>query len=62
VAIRQPGRFLEQAEQFEDDHDNDNYSDDVEDVSVHGRDSYQSEGVMASIIETERTTRTVFAF
>jgi hypothetical protein len=29
------GQFLEQAEQFEHDYDNDNYSDYVEDVSVH---------------------------
>jgi hypothetical protein len=28
----------EQAEQFKDDHDNDNYSDYVEDVSVHSGD------------------------
>jgi hypothetical protein len=31
-------RTLEQAEDFEDDHDNDNYSDYVEDASVHAGD------------------------
>ena len=40
---------LEQAEQFENDHDNDNYSDYVEDVSIHARDSYQSNGVVGSV-------------
>ena len=30
--------LLEKAKQFENDHDNDNYSDYVEDVSVHGED------------------------
>jgi hypothetical protein len=29
------GRFLEQPEQFEHDYDNDNYSNDIEDASVH---------------------------
>jgi hypothetical protein len=32
---RQQGRLLEKAEQFEHDYDNDNYSDYVEDASVH---------------------------
>jgi hypothetical protein len=32
------GRLLEQAEQFEDDYDNDNYSDYVENASVHAGD------------------------
>jgi hypothetical protein len=32
------GQFLEQAEQFEHDYDDDNYSDYVEDVSVHAQD------------------------
>jgi hypothetical protein len=32
------GQRLEQAEQFEHDYDNDNYSDYVEDVSVHALD------------------------
>jgi hypothetical protein len=40
---------LKQSEQFEDNHDNDDYSDYVEDVSVHARDSYQAECVVASI-------------
>ena len=40
---------LEQAKQFEDDHDNDNYSDYVEDASVHAVDSYQSGWAVASI-------------
>jgi hypothetical protein len=35
VGIHQRGRLLEQAERFEDDHDNDNYSDYIEDASVH---------------------------
>ena len=37
VRIHQRGRLLEQAEHFEDDHDNDNYSDYIEDASVHAR-------------------------
>jgi hypothetical protein len=45
----QQGRLLEQAQEFEDDHDNDNYSDYVEDVSVHAGDSYQSKCAVASI-------------
>jgi hypothetical protein len=40
---------LKQSEEFEDNDDNDNYSDYVEDVSVHARDSYQSEAVATSI-------------
>ena len=43
---------LKQSEEFEDDHDNDNHSDDVKDVSVHAGDSYQSECAVASIIGT----------
>jgi hypothetical protein len=35
-------RPLEQTEQFKDDHYNDNYSDYVEDASVHGGDSVAS--------------------
>jgi hypothetical protein len=38
VEIQWQSRVLEQAEQFKDDHDNDNYSDYVKDVSVHGGD------------------------
>jgi hypothetical protein len=48
------GELLEQPEDFEDDHDNDNNSDYVKDVSVHAGDSYQSECAVASIIQTER--------
>jgi len=47
-------RFLEQPEEFEDDHDDDNHSNDVKDVSVHAGDSYQTECAVASIIQTER--------
>ena len=38
VAIPILGQLLEQAEQFEHDYDNNDYSDDVEDVSVHAAD------------------------
>ena len=40
---------LKYAKQFEHDYDNDNYSNYVEDVSVHTGDSYQSECAMARI-------------
>jgi hypothetical protein len=50
----QQRQFLEQPEEFEDDHDNDNHSNDVKDVSVHAGDSYQSECAVASVIQTER--------
>jgi hypothetical protein len=53
VAHHWQRRFLEQPEEFEDDHDNDNHSNDVKDVSVHAGDSYQSECAVASIIQTE---------
>ena len=33
--LRPARRFLEQPEEFEHDYDNDNYSDDIEDASVH---------------------------
>jgi len=39
--IPQQSPLLEHVEQFEDDHDNDNYSDYVEDASVYARDLYQ---------------------
>jgi len=42
-------QLLEQSEQLEDDHNNDNYSDYIEDVSVHAGDSYQSKCAVASI-------------
>jgi len=34
---------LKQSQEFEDNHDNDDHSNDVKDVSVHAGDSYQSE-------------------
>ena len=40
---------LKYSEQFENDYDNDNYSNYVKDVSVHTGDSYQSECAMARI-------------
>ena len=40
---------LEEAEQFEHNHDNDDYSDYVEDVSVHAGDSYQIARAMVNI-------------
>ena len=36
--LHRQAQFLEQAKQFEHDYDNDNYSDYVEDVSVHAVD------------------------
>jgi hypothetical protein len=36
VGIHQRGGLLEQAEQFKDNYDNDNYSDYIEYASVHG--------------------------
>jgi hypothetical protein len=36
--IHQQGRVLEQAEQFKDDYDNDDYSDYIENASVHAGD------------------------
>jgi hypothetical protein len=38
AAIDPQGQILEQAEQFENDYDNNNYSDYVEDASVHAED------------------------
>jgi hypothetical protein len=35
------GERLEQPEDFEDDHDNDNHSNYIKDISVHKRQSYQ---------------------
>jgi len=43
---------LKYSEQFEHDYDNDNYSNYVEDVSVHTGDSYQSECAMARFFGT----------
>jgi hypothetical protein len=42
-------RGLEEAEQFEHNHDNDDYSDYVEDASVHAGDSYQIARAMVNI-------------
>jgi hypothetical protein len=55
VGYREVGRrsALEEPEQFEHNHDNDNYSDYVEDTSVHARDSYQTEAVAASIFSLD---------
>ena len=43
-------QFLEQAEQFEHDYDNNDYSNYVEDVSVHDGDWYQNGCAVASIL------------
>jgi hypothetical protein len=37
VGIHQRSRLLKQAEQFKDNYDNDNYTDYVENASVHGK-------------------------
>jgi hypothetical protein len=52
LAIRQLAQFtiktnLKQSEEFENNHDDDNYSYYVEDVSVHARQSYQPEYAIA---------------
>ena len=41
---------LKQSEEFEDDHDNNNYSNYVEDASVHTSDFYQSESLVCETI------------
>ena len=38
MAIHDRGRLLEQAEQFKDNYYNDNYSDYIENVSIHAGD------------------------
>ena len=43
------GELLEQPEDFEDDHDNDNHSNYVKDVSAHAGDSYQIARAMVNI-------------
>jgi hypothetical protein len=43
------GELLEQPEDFEDDHDNDNHSNYVKDVSAHADDSYQIAYAMVKI-------------
>jgi hypothetical protein len=45
------GELLEQPEDFEDDHDNDNHSNYVKDVSVHTGDSYQIARAMVNIYQ-----------
>jgi hypothetical protein len=40
---------LKQSEKFEYNHNNNNYSDYIEDASVHARESYQGEWLVASI-------------
>jgi len=57
LAIRQQGRLLEHPEDFEDDNDNDNYSDYVENVSVHAGDSYQKWVRWPAFIQIERASR-----
>ena len=52
---------LKQAEQLENDDDNDNDSDDVEDVSVHARDSYQIARAMVNIYLNLSATHRKFA-
>ena len=41
--------LLKNSQEFEDDHNNDNYSDYIEDASVHTGGSYQSERAVARI-------------
>jgi hypothetical protein len=43
------GELLEQPEDFEDDHDNDDHSNYVKDVSAHAGDSYQIAWAMVKI-------------
>lgn len=44
------GELLEQPEDFENDHDNDNHSNYVKDVSAHVDNSYQIARVMLNIL------------
>jgi hypothetical protein len=48
LAIHQRGPLLEQAKQFKDNYDNDNYSDYIENASVHADDRYQRGCALAS--------------
>jgi Zn-dependent metalloprotease len=54
MAIRQQGRLLEHPEDFEDDNDNDNYSDYVENVSVHAGAHIKSGVRWPAFIQIER--------
>jgi len=54
LAIRQQGRLLEHPEDFEDDNDNDNYSDYVENVSVHAGTHIKSGVRWPAFIQIER--------
>jgi hypothetical protein len=49
VTIHYKRRLLEQPEEFEDDHDNDNHSNYVKDVSTHDGYSYQPAPAMVNI-------------
>ena len=49
VAIQQQVGRLKQSEEFEENHNNENYSDYVQYASGHARNSYQRECVAASI-------------
>jgi hypothetical protein len=55
--VRKQRRLLEQAEQFEDDHDNDNYSDYVEDTSVHAAIDIRVTARWLVFIETDRPSK-----
>jgi len=46
------GELLEQPEDLEDDHDNDNHSNYIKDVSAHAADSYQIAHAMVNITQT----------
>jgi hypothetical protein len=52
--LHRQGQFLEQAEQFEHDYDNDNYSDYVEDVSVHAVTDIRLGARWPAFMQTER--------
>jgi hypothetical protein len=54
LAIRQQGQLLEHPEDFEDDNDNDNYSDYVENVSVHAGTHIKSGVRWSAFIQIER--------
>jgi hypothetical protein len=54
LAISQQGRLLEHPEDFEDDNDNDNYSDYVENVSVHAGAHIKSGVRWPAFIQIER--------
>ncbi len=54
VAVRHQARLLEHSEDFEDDNDNDNYSDYVENVSVHAGTHIKSGVRWPAFIQIER--------